>query len=80
MLDGTFYIVSDANATDLPDRKYMISTGKRIEPGKEQSRLASDRELKVITADQAAKLFGSRADWIEGTTVCVHPSGLHVLC
>jgi hypothetical protein len=69
MLDGTLYVVTDEDPAKIPDRKYMTSTGKFIEPGKEAQRLPTDREIQTITTQQAKDLFGTTADWIEGPTV-----------
>lgn len=70
LLNGTVFVVTD-DPESAPDRKTITSTGLKIENGDEArtARLPTDRELRVITIDEAQELFGTSADIIDGTTV-----------
>jgi hypothetical protein len=71
VMNGTFYIVSNAPRETLPELKYVISKGHWIENGQEKmdARLPSDKEIQVINTDTAKRLFGTGADRIDGMTV-----------
>ena len=70
VLNSTFYVVTDHPAS-IPDRKFMISTAVRILTGPIEAakRIATDKELQVISTADAKTLFGSGADVLDGVTV-----------
>ena len=71
LLNGTLYVVSD-DPSKIPDRDLMISTGAPIENGpvEEAKRVPTDRDMQIITPQQAKLLFGSSdAELIDGVTV-----------
>ena len=67
---GVVYIVSDSHST-IPDVQFIYSKGIRIQPGTkaEEERLPTDREIRVITTQEARRLFGTGAQLIDGTNV-----------
>ncbi|KAH9855649.1 hypothetical protein C2E23DRAFT_866735 [Lenzites betulinus] len=69
ILNGTIYIVSDS-PQDVPERKYMISTAAFIENGPEAEarRIPTDKEMRVISSDEARRLFGSEAERLDGVS------------
>ena len=70
MLNGTIYIVSDT-PEEVPDRRYMISTGVFIENGPEAEarRVPTDKEMRVISTEEAHHMFGMEAERLDGVTV-----------
>ncbi|TFY62377.1 hypothetical protein EVG20_g6724 [Dentipellis fragilis] len=73
VFNGTFYIVTDEPEV-IPERKYMISAGIPIVNGPEQAaaRLPTDKHMRVITAEEAKKLFGTGANRMQGVTWLVN--------
>ncbi|TFY74287.1 hypothetical protein EWM64_g9724, partial [Hericium alpestre] len=73
LLNGTLYLVTNEPHI-IPDRKFMISKGIPIENGAEAeaARLPSDREMQIITQDEAKKLFGTGANRMQGVTWLVN--------
>lgn len=69
--DGTFYVVTDT-PEEVPELKLVISSGVFLTSGAadEQKRLPSDKDMKVISTDEAHKLFGTQAERLDGVTVC----------
>ncbi|KAI0819451.1 hypothetical protein BC628DRAFT_1332737 [Trametes gibbosa] len=69
VLNGTIYIVSDS-PDDIPERKYMISTAAFIENGPEAEarRVPTDKEMRIISSDEARRLFGSEAERLDGVS------------
>jgi hypothetical protein len=69
---GVVYIVSDSHSS-IPDVQFIYSKGIRIQPGTkaEEERLPTDREIRVITTQEARRLFGTGAQLIDGTTVSI---------
>jgi hypothetical protein len=70
LLNGTVFIVTDEPNT-VPDRKTITSTAVKIDNGAVAvaSRLPTDRELRVISTDDARELFGASPVLIDGATV-----------
>ena len=70
VLNGTVYIVSN-DPSSVPPIRHITSSGYRIENGEEQVKLRepSDRDMRVISSDEAARLFGKGASRIEGVSV-----------
>lgn len=83
LFQGVLYVVSDEPET-LPTVEAMISAGEWIENGREAelARLPTDKDMQIISTKEAAKLFGSRAQIIEGVNVrsCFYFSliGMHL--
>jgi len=73
LLNGTVFIVAEYPES-IPNRRTITSTGVVISNEAEAiaARLPSDRELRVVTPDQAQELFGTNADLIDGTTWIVN--------
>ncbi|KIK91684.1 hypothetical protein PAXRUDRAFT_617656 [Paxillus rubicundulus Ve08.2h10] len=73
LLNGTVFIVSD-EPKQVPDRKTIISTAVKIDNGDVAvaSRLPTDRELRVISTDDARELFGTSPALIDGATWIVN--------
>ena len=67
---GTFYIVTD-DPTDIPPLKLIISSGIFLTSGPtdELKRLPTDKDMRVIDTAEAKKLFGDRAQRLDGVTV-----------
>lgn len=70
MLNGTVFVVTD-EPDSIPDRARMTSTAVNIANGPEAvaARQPTDRELRVVSTDEARKLFGTSAELIDGITV-----------
>ena len=70
ILNGTSYIVTDSPHT-VPDRALMSSTSIVIKNGieEERKRRPTDKEMRIISTDEASKLFGTQADRLDGVTV-----------
>ncbi|KII95730.1 hypothetical protein PLICRDRAFT_121283 [Plicaturopsis crispa FD-325 SS-3] len=68
-VNGTLFIVTD-EPEKVPDRERMISKAHRIENGAEAeaARLPSDREMRIISTQEAAALVGKDADIVDGVT------------
>ena len=73
VLNGTVYIVTD-QPDIVPDRKFITSTGVDIGNSREevQARLPTDRDMRIISPEEAKKLFGTGANRVEGLTVSVY--------
>ncbi|KAF8448686.1 hypothetical protein L210DRAFT_3388753 [Boletus edulis BED1] len=69
LLNGTVFVVSD-DPESVPERDTITSTGMEVQNGAEAvaARLPTDRELRVVTTDEAQELFGTSALLIDGTT------------
>jgi hypothetical protein len=67
---GTFYIVTD-DPTDVPPLKLIISSGIFLTSGPtdELKRLPTDKDMRIIDTSEAKKLFGDRAQRLDGVTV-----------
>ena len=72
VLNGTVYIVTD-QPDIVPDRKFITSTGADIGNSREevQARLPTDRDMRIISPEEAKKLFGTGANRVEGLTVSI---------
>lgn len=68
ILNGTVYIVSN-DPNDIPDVRYMYSKGIDITNEDHDRRLPTASDIQVITAKEAAKLFGTGAHIIDGVSV-----------
>lgn len=68
--NGTFYIVTD-NPEEVPDMKLVISSGIPLTsgPADDLKRLPTEKDMKIINPDDAQKLFGTRAERLDGVTV-----------
>ncbi|KAH7883159.1 hypothetical protein F5I97DRAFT_1815379 [Phlebopus sp. FC_14] len=73
VLNGTVFVVTD-EPDSIPERASMTSTAVRINNGPlaVASRFPTDRELRVVTTDEARELFGTSAELIDGTTWIVN--------
>ncbi|KAG1740796.1 uncharacterized protein EDB91DRAFT_1052980 [Suillus paluster] len=73
VLNGTVFVVTDFPSS-IPDLLTVTSTGVEIHNGKEavDSRTPGNREMRVISPDQAQKLFGSSVESIDGVTWLVN--------
>lgn len=71
VLNGTVFVVTDFPSS-IPDRLTITSTGKTIFNNEVNSRLPGDREMRVISTDEAQRLFGSSAESIDGVTWLVN--------
>ncbi|KAI0938832.1 hypothetical protein AcW1_001531 [Taiwanofungus camphoratus] len=69
ILNGTAYVVSDHPET-IPDRSLMTSTALFIENGPvaEAARMPTDKEMRIISTNQARLLFGEDAERLDGVT------------
>ncbi|KAI0777523.1 hypothetical protein BD413DRAFT_467266 [Trametes elegans] len=69
ILNGTTYIVTDSPET-VPDRRFMISTAAFIENGPEAEarRIPGDKEMRIISTEEAQHLFGTEAERLDGVT------------
>ncbi|KIP06293.1 hypothetical protein PHLGIDRAFT_36005 [Phlebiopsis gigantea 11061_1 CR5-6] len=67
--NGTFYIVTD-NPEEVPDMKLVISSGIPLTsgPADDLKRLPTEKDMKIINPDDAQKLFGTRAERLDGVT------------
>jgi hypothetical protein len=70
VLNGTVFVVTDY-PDSIPDLITITSTGVEIHNSKEDidSRTPGDREMRVVSPNQAESLFGSSAESIDGVTV-----------
>jgi hypothetical protein len=68
--DGTFYVVTD-NPEEVPELKLVISSGVMLTSGAadEQKRLPTDKDMKIISTEDAKKLLGTQAERLDGVTV-----------
>ncbi|OJA12843.1 hypothetical protein AZE42_02422 [Rhizopogon vesiculosus] len=73
VLNGTVFVVTDY-PDSIPDLITITSTGLEIHNGKEavDSRTPGDREMRVVSPNQAESLFGSSAESIDGVTWIVN--------
>lgn len=64
------YIVSD-EASTIPDVQFIYSKAIFIHPGAkaEEERLPTDKEIRVISTQEARRLFGTGAQLIDGMNV-----------
>ncbi|KAH9940680.1 hypothetical protein B0H21DRAFT_753931 [Amylocystis lapponica] len=67
--NGTMFVVTD-QPESIPDRSLMTSTSLFIENGPiaEASRLPTDKEMQIISTNEAARLFGTDAERLDGVT------------
>ncbi len=74
VLNGTIYLVSDS-PQDVPERKFMISSAAFIENGPEAEarRLPSDKDMRVISTEEAHRIFGTEAERLDGVSVSTLP-------
>ncbi|KAG8216197.1 hypothetical protein J3R82DRAFT_8223 [Butyriboletus roseoflavus] len=73
LLNGTVYVVTD-DLESVPERKTITSSGVRIADGPESvaTRLPTDRDIRVITIDEAQELFGTECrsyGWNDGACI-----------
>ena len=70
---NTIYIVSD-DPTSIPSPQFILSKALYIENGAaaEESRLPTDKEMRVISTLEARRLFGSGAQIIDGVNFYVN--------
>lgn len=70
LTNGTLFVVTD-DASKIPDRGLMISTGYDIKNGdvEETKRVPTDKEMQIITHKDAKRLFGGDAELIDGVSV-----------
>ena len=70
VMNGTVFVVTDAPET-IPPRKTLTSTGIELkgDPELVKARLPTDREMRIISPEDAIELFGSGATLIDGITV-----------
>jgi hypothetical protein len=70
VLNGTVFVVTDFPSS-IPDRLTITSTAVDIFNGEDavNSRTPGNREMQIISTDQAQRLFGSSAESIDGVTV-----------
>ncbi|KAL4079337.1 hypothetical protein J3A83DRAFT_4208905 [Scleroderma citrinum] len=73
VLNGTVYVVTDELET-IPPRERMISTAINVRNGKEAvaARLPSDQEMRIISTEEARKIFGTAVGVIDGVTWLVN--------
>ncbi|KZO92606.1 hypothetical protein CALVIDRAFT_504210 [Calocera viscosa TUFC12733] len=75
--NGTFFIVSDNGGFDegyWPQRRYMIATGLPGDHDNGHLREPTDREMQILTTDDARKRWGERVWDIEGLSlICTDP-------
>ncbi|EPS95320.1 hypothetical protein FOMPIDRAFT_1043637 [Fomitopsis schrenkii] len=69
MLNGTLYIVTDEPET-VPELKRIMSTGIFIENGPvaQANRIPTDKDMRVISTEEAKRLFGVDASRLDGVT------------
>jgi len=76
ILNGIIYVVTD-DPDSMPDVSSILSKGIRIEPGREAelARLPTDEHIRIISTQDARRLFGTGATIIDGVTVrfCIFP-------
>lgn len=70
LLNGTLYIVTD-KPDSIPDRNLITSTGINIENGAEawEARHPTDKEMRIVTPQEAKAIFGPDAQIIDGVSV-----------
>ena len=70
VFNGTLYVVT-TNPESVPERKFMTSTGVNIgnSPEEVMARMPGDKEMRIISPEEAKKLFGGGANRVEGVTV-----------
>lgn len=73
ILKGVVYIVSD-EPSNVPDVQFIYSKALYIENGAaaEESRLPTDKEIRVISTLEARRLFGTGAQIIDGVNFLVN--------
>lgn len=73
VLNGTAYIVTD-HPESVPDRRFLTSTALPISNGNEAQaqRLPTDKDMRIISTDEARKLFGTQADRLDGVSWLVN--------
>ncbi|EFI27191.1 hypothetical protein CC1G_15016 [Coprinopsis cinerea okayama7 len=73
ILKGVVYIVSD-EPTSVPDVQFIYSKGLYIQNGAaaEESRLPTDKEIRVISTYEAKRLFGTGAQVIDGVNFLIN--------
>ncbi|OSX63259.1 hypothetical protein POSPLADRAFT_1073979 [Postia placenta MAD-698-R-SB12] len=69
LLNGTVYIVTDTPET-IPDRSRITSTAVFINNGPiaEAERIPTDKEMRIVSTNQARLLFGPSAERLDGVT------------
>ncbi|OBZ77624.1 hypothetical protein A0H81_02272 [Grifola frondosa] len=69
VLNGTVYIVTD-NPESIPDRSLMTSTAVMIQNGPvaEAARIPTDKEMRIVSTDEAKRIFGTDAERLDGVT------------
>ncbi|KAG1716205.1 hypothetical protein ID866_945 [Astraeus odoratus] len=73
VVNGTVYVVND-DPDAVPPRERITSAGIRVEPGDATfaSRLPTDREMRIISTEEAKGLLGTSAEVIDGVTWLVN--------
>ncbi|KAL4064269.1 hypothetical protein V8B97DRAFT_1875995 [Scleroderma yunnanense] len=73
VMNGTVFVVTDVPQT-IPPRERLTSTGIEIkgDPELVAARFPTDRELRIISPEEAIRLFGSGATLIDGVTWMVN--------
>ncbi|KIK36942.1 hypothetical protein CY34DRAFT_810851 [Suillus luteus UH-Slu-Lm8-n1] len=73
VLNGTVFVVTDFPSS-IPDRLTITSTAVDIFNGEDavNSRTPGNREMQIISTDQAQRLFGSSAESMDGVTWLVN--------
>ncbi|KAI5988065.1 hypothetical protein EDD15DRAFT_2290886 [Pisolithus albus] len=73
VLNGTVYVVTDEPET-IPSRETMTSTAVRVANGAEavKARLPTDREMRIVSTEEASELFGPTIEIIDGITWLVN--------
>jgi len=79
ILNGIIYIVSD-DQKSLPDVSFILSKGNFIDVGREAelSRLPTDKDIQVISTEEARQLFGTGASIIDGMTLFVNDPSQYI--
>lgn len=69
-MKGVVYIVSDESST-IPDVQFIYSKGLFIENGAaaEEARSPTDEGIRIISTNEARRLFGTGAQIIDGVNV-----------
>ncbi|EKM79326.1 hypothetical protein AGABI1DRAFT_74269 [Agaricus bisporus var. burnettii JB137-S8] len=70
---GVVYIVSDDEGS-LPHVQFILSRGIQIENGQEAElgRLPTDEDIRIISTEEARRLFGVGASILDGVTLFVN--------
>ncbi|KAI0070552.1 hypothetical protein K474DRAFT_1653669 [Panus rudis PR-1116 ss-1] len=73
ILNGTVYIVTD-HPELVPDRALMTSKSIVIKNGPEEElkRRPTDKEMRIISTDEARQLFGTQAERLDGVSWLVN--------